>query len=50
MKKQINKQQPIFFKGILCEEIKWETLTPKKELVVIIKGQFYSVKINQLNN
>jgi hypothetical protein len=50
MKKQLNQQQQIFWKGNICEEIKWETLTSKKELVVIIKGQFYSVKINQLSN
>ena len=50
MKKELNQQQPIFFNGNICEQIKWETLTSKKEVAVKIKGQFYSVKIQQLTN
>jgi hypothetical protein len=50
MKKELNQQQPIFFNGNICEQIKWETLNSKNELVVKIKGQFYSVNINKLNN
>jgi hypothetical protein len=50
MKKELNQQQQIFWKGNICELIKWETLNSKNELVVKINGQFYSVNINQLKN
>ena len=50
MKTNLNQQLPIFWKGNLCQLVKWETMTAKKEIAVKIDGQFYSVKITELTN
>lgn len=50
METKFNKQLPIFWKGNLCQLIKWETLTFGGELKAKIKGKFITININDLTN
>lgn len=50
MKTELNKSDPIFWKGKICKFIKWETLNFGGKLKIKIDKKFIEVDINELNH
>jgi len=50
MKTNLNKSQPIFWKGKITKFIKWETLNFGGKLKIKIDKKFIEVDISELTN
>ena len=46
----LNQAQPIFWKGIICQFIKWESLNFGGKLKIKINNKFIEVDITELKN
>jgi hypothetical protein len=47
---QLNQQEPIFWKGILIKEIKWETLNFGGKIKIRINKKFIEIDSSELHN
>ena len=50
MTTKLNQSQPIFWKGIKCQFIKWETLNFGGKLKIRLNNRTIEVDINELTN
>lgn len=50
MRKELNQQAPIFWRGNLCKFIKWESLNFGGKLKIKIHKKFIEVDISELTN
>lgn len=50
MTNHLNQSQPIFWKGIRCKFIKWESLNFGGKIKIILNRRIIEVDINELSN